>query len=180
MPEGHTLHRIAIEHRRLFLCQVVRASSPQGRFADGAALLDGRMLTGVEAYGKHLFHRFEGLGDRLHVHLGLYGTFVSGVTPAPEPRGALRLRMIADGHYVDLRGPTRCELLTAGERTALLARLGPDPLRPSADPEPARQRIVRSKTAIGALLMDQAVLAGSGITKTDPSTQYHDAGLRVY
>ena len=162
MPEGHTLHRIAIEHRRLFVGEVIRASSPQGRFAEGAALLDGRVLVGVEAYGKHLFHRFEGLGDRLHVHLGLYGTFVTGATPAPDPRGALRLRMIADGHYVDLRGPTRCELLTAGERTALLARLGPDPLRSSADPEPARQRIVRSKTAIGALLMDQAVLAGVG------------------
>jgi DNA-formamidopyrimidine glycosylase len=162
VPEGHTLHRIALEHRRLFIGQVIRASSPQGRFADGAALLDGRVLTGVEAYGKHLFHRFDGLGDRLHVHLGLYGTFVSGTTPAPDPRGALRLRMIADGHYVDLRGPTRCELLTTGERKALLARLGPDPLRSSADPTPAQQRILRSKTAIGAMLMDQAVLAGVG------------------
>jgi endonuclease VIII len=162
VPEGHTLHRIALEHRRLFVGQVIRASSPQGRFAGGAALLDGRVLSGVEAYGKHLFHRFDGLGDRLHVHLGLYGTFVSGTTPAPDPRGALRLRMIADGHYVDLRGPTRCELLTAGERKALLARLGPDPLRPSADPTPAQQRILRSKTAIGALLMDQTVLAGVG------------------
>src|SRR3954468_4440849 len=162
VPEGHTLHRIALEHRRLLVGQAVRASSPQGRFAEGAALLDGRVLTAVEAYGKHLFHRFDGLSDRLHVHLGLYGTFVSGTTPAPEARGALRLRMIADGHYVDLRGPTRCELLTAAERVALLARLGPDPLRPSADPAPAWQRISRSKTSIGALLMDQAVLAGVG------------------
>jgi DNA-formamidopyrimidine glycosylase len=186
VPEGHTLHRIAIEHRRLMVGQVIRASSPQGRFAAGAALLDGRVLMGVEAYGKHLFHRFEGLGDRLHVHLGLYGTFVSGSVPAPDPRGALRLRMIADGHYVDLRGPTRCELLTAAERRELLARLGPDPLRPSADPEPARQRIVRSKTPIGALLMDQAVLAGvgnvyraevlfrAGIAPTRPGTAMSD------
>lgn len=187
MPEGHTLHRIALEHRRLFVGHVIRASSPQGRFADGAAMLDGRTLIGVEAYGKHLFHRFEGLGGRLHVHLGLYGTFVSAAVPAPDPRGALRLRMIADGHYVDLRGPTRCELQTAGERRELLARLGPDPLRPSADPERARQRIVRSKTAIGALLMDQAVLAGvgnvyraeilfrAGIAPTRPGTAVSDA-----
>src|SRR4051794_41239544 len=54
VPEGHTLHRIALEHRRLLAGQAIRASSPQGRFAAGAALLDGRVLTGVDAYGKHL------------------------------------------------------------------------------------------------------------------------------
>ena len=45
---------------------------------------------------------------------------------------------------------------------ALLARLGPDPLKPRADPQPAWMRLSRSRTAIGALLMDQAVMAGVG------------------
>ena len=162
MPEGHTLHRLAREHRRLFVGRQVSASSPQGRFVEGAALLDGREVTGVEAYGKHLFHRFAGIGERLHVHLGLYGTFVSGATPPPQPRGALRLRLVADGHYADLRGPTRCELMTSAERSALLDRLGPDPLRPAADPERAWRRLGASRAAVGALLMDQSVLAGVG------------------
>jgi endonuclease-8 len=35
-------------------------------------------------------------------------------------------------------------------------------LRPSADPELAWQRIVRARTPIGQLLMDQSVLAGVG------------------
>lgn len=48
------------------------ASSPQGRFPYGAAELDGRSLLGVEAYGKHLHHRFAGHRG-LHVHLGMQG-----------------------------------------------------------------------------------------------------------
>ena len=44
----------------------------------------------------------------------------------------------------------------------MTAALGPDPLRSKTDPTPARERIGRSRVAIGALLMDQQVLAGIG------------------
>ena len=160
MPEGHTIHRLAREHNRLLAGHTVHASSPQGRFAEGAALLDGRTLERTDAYGKHLFHRY---GDVwLHVHLGLYGRFTSGAMPAPEPRGALRLRLTADGHYADLRGPTACEVLLRPEVAAVRARLGPDPLRRDADPDLALARLSRSRVAIGALLMDQSVVAGIG------------------
>ena len=63
---------------------------------------------------------------------------------------------------MDLRGPTACELLTPGEVSALRARLGPDPLRDDADPRAGVRRISRSATPIGALLMDQSVVAGAG------------------
>ncbi|HZB47543.1 MAG TPA: DNA-formamidopyrimidine glycosylase family protein, partial [Mycobacteriales bacterium] len=161
MPEGHTIHRLAREHNRLLVGHQVRASSPQGRFADGAARLDGRVLERTEAYGKHLFHRY---GDDvfLHVHLGLYGKFSTGPLPAPQPRGALRLRLLADGRWVDLRGPTACELMLPPEVAAVRARLGPDPLRRDADPDRAWARLSRSRVAVGALLMDQTVLAGIG------------------
>ncbi len=162
MPEGHTIHRLAREHRELFGGAAVHASSPQGRFEDGAAAISGRVLQRVEPYGKHLLYRFEGLAERLHVHLGLYGKFVPGPLPAPEPRGALRLRLEGREEYADLRGPTACELLLPGEVKALLARLGPDPLKPRADPQQAWSRLSGSRTAVGALLMDQAVLAGVG------------------
>jgi endonuclease-8 len=59
VPEGHTIHRLAARHRALFAGQVVRVASPQGRFAAGAALLDGRTLVDTEAYGKHLLHHFD-------------------------------------------------------------------------------------------------------------------------
>jgi formamidopyrimidine-DNA glycosylase len=161
VPEGHTIHRLAREHRTLLVGKSVRVSSPQGRFAAGAALLDGREVTRVEPYGKHLWYRFDG-SQLLHVHLGLYGKFAGGPLPPPEPRGALRLRITTDEIWLDLRGPTHCDLVTPAERKAVLARLGPDPLRPNADPELAWQRIVRTRTPIGQLLMDQSVLAGVG------------------
>lgn len=74
MPEGHSVHRIALQFRRNFVGDRVSASSPQGRFAAGAAEFDGRAMLAASAVGKQLFLEFE--GDRiLRVHLGLYGAW---------------------------------------------------------------------------------------------------------
>ncbi|WP_067824659.1 Fpg/Nei family DNA glycosylase [Actinomadura kijaniata] len=161
MPEGHTIHRLAAEHRRMFEGRVVRAESPQGRFAEGAALIDGRTLVGAGAAGKHLMLDF-GDDQRLHVHLGIYGKYAFGPPPAPAPTGAVRLRLVGEEGYADLRGPNTCELLEPGEVKRLYDRLGPDPLRPDADPDRAWRAISRSRTSIAALLMDQSVVAGPG------------------
>jgi endonuclease-8 len=161
MPEGHTLHRLARLHQKLFARRPVAVSSPQGRFAESAALLDGQVMTRAEAHGKHLFHRF-GPDLVVHVHLGLYGTFDEGELPAPEPRGQLRMRLAGETHYADLRGPTACELLAAAEVKAIRDRLGPDPLRRDADPERVWKRISRSRAPLATLLMDQTVVAGVG------------------
>jgi endonuclease-8 len=160
MPEGHILHRLAAEHLRLFGGGPVAVSSPQGRFAEGAKLVDGQVLEAAEADGKHLFLGFP--DSWLHIHLGLYGTFSFGPAPAPDPVGLVRLRLANQDHHADLRGPTTCELLTPAEKDAVHARLGPDPLRADADPERAWQRISRSRSTVAALLMDQKVLAGVG------------------
>ncbi|WP_344734853.1 Fpg/Nei family DNA glycosylase [Nocardioides fonticola] len=160
MPEGHTIHRLARRHRRLLHGQVVEVSSPQGRFAEGAAQLDGRRLEGTDAWGKHLFHRYDDWW--LHIHLGLFGKFRDGALPAPEPRGALRLRLVGERSWVELRGPTACELMVDAERDALLSRLGPDPLRKDADVEAFLARVARSRAPIATLLMDQKVIAGVG------------------
>ena len=56
MPEGHTTHRLAQRHERCYGGSPVAVSSPRGRFATAAAVLDGRVLQRVEALGKHLFH----------------------------------------------------------------------------------------------------------------------------
>jgi endonuclease-8 len=161
LPEGHTIHRLARDHTALLVGRTVSAASPQGRFAGGAEVLSGRVVERVDPYGKHLFYVFEG-DVLLHVHLGLYGTWITGRGPAPEPKGALRLRLVAGDAWLDLRGPTACELHTPQDRDRVLARLGPDPLRKDADPAPAWAKVARSRTAIGALLMDQSVLAGVG------------------
>ena len=162
MPEGHTLHRLARDFRGWFGGgQVLRLTSPQGRFAESAALLDGCALERTDAHGKHLFLGFPA---RLwvHVHLGLYGKFVVDARPAPNPVGALRLRIEGEARYADLRGATVCELIGPAEKAVIHARLGADPLRRDAHPERSWTRITASRTPVGTLLMDQTVLAGVG------------------
>jgi endonuclease-8 len=161
VPEGHTIHRAARDQRPMLAGRVLAVASPQGRFAAGAASLDGQACRAIEAYGKHLLYDFE--GERtLHVHLGLFGSFRSAVQPAPAPRGAVRARLQSATHAVDIVGPNRCEVLDPAARAALLARIGPDVLRADADPARAATRISASRTAIGLLLMDQSVIAGIG------------------
>ncbi|MXP22543.1 Fpg/Nei family DNA glycosylase [Gordonia sp. HNM0687] len=169
MPEGHTLHRLARRQQRVFGGAPVRVSSPQGRFVEGAADVDGMVFAKAEAWGKHLIQHFRPVGTTartgrrmIHVHLGLYGSFTEAPAPLPPPVGQVRLRI--EGHQVgtDLRGPTACELFTAADLDDLIARLGPDPLRRDVDPARMLAAIARSRRPIGALLMDQKVIAGIG------------------
>ena len=74
MPEGHSVHRIARQFARHFLDQPVAVSSPQGRFAADAALLDGHRIVAARAVGKQMFLEFDN-GLFLRVHLGLYGAW---------------------------------------------------------------------------------------------------------
>ncbi|MGH3796537.1 MAG: Fpg/Nei family DNA glycosylase [Pseudonocardiaceae bacterium] len=161
MPEGHTVHRLALRHQRYYAGSPVAVSSPQGRFASAAEVLDGRVLERAEADGKHLFHVY-GPDLVVHVHLGLYGTFTEATLPVEAPRGQVRMRLVGSTHWTDLRGPAACELFTDVEMDAVGARLGPDPLRRDADPDRAWQRISRSRAPLATLLMDQSVLAGVG------------------
>ncbi|TDQ53722.1 Fpg/Nei family DNA glycosylase [Actinorugispora endophytica] len=189
MPEGHMLHRLANHFAEFYGGRRLRVSSPQGRFAEGAARIDGRVMAEAEAYGKHLFLGF-GHGEWLRIHLGLYGALTFGDadgeyglampreavpgasrTPArdadgffaaPPPVGAVRVRLVAADSWVDLRGPSACEVLDEAGKRAVQDRLGPDPLRADADPERAWRTVGRSRSTIAALLMRQDVIAGVG------------------
>ncbi len=189
MPEGHTIHRIAKDHSPVLTGRPVTVTSPQGRFANDAALVDGVVLDRIEAYGKHLFHFWDN-GLVGHVHLGLFGKFRVSLGPeAPEPVGMVRMRLSTDAGTIDLAGPTDCSIGTADDRDAIVARLGPDPLRRDARPQVAMDRIRKSKQPIGQLLLDQRVLAGvgnvfraealfvNGIHPGRPGTQLDDAEL---
>ena len=74
MPEGHSVHRIARQFERNIVGREVAASSPQGRFAEGAAVIDGREAVEVRAVGKQMFLAFDG-DVWLRVHLGMYGAW---------------------------------------------------------------------------------------------------------
>lgn len=192
MPEGHSVHRLARQFQDVFGGSALRVSSPQGRFAAGAALLDGHTMLEAKAHGKQLFLRF-GNGLYLHVHLGLYGAWDFGgdetfrgassigaprrigeresaatgdavtYTGPPDPVGAVRVRLVSDHGWADLRGASTCAAISAAEADAARAKLGPDPLHLlPADRGEFIARLLRRKTAVGLLLMDQSVLAGVG------------------
>jgi endonuclease-8 len=55
-----------------------------------------------------------------------------------------------------------CEVLDVSQVDEVVARLGPDPLRSDAEPTWPWKRIVKSRRPIGALLMDQTIIAGVG------------------
>ena len=157
MPEGNEIHRWAERHNTALAGKKLRVESPNGRFADAAAL-DNQKLQRVLAKGKHLGYVF-GKDRILHVHLGRYGDWTEGQMPLAEPKGALRLRMWPAGakprkdavtpnkrhgwyssddgtsslasddiDWLELRGAAACELWTDAEWQALLDRLGPDAL----------------------------------------------------
>lgn len=172
MPEGHTIHRLARRQRADLQGHVISASSPQGTgdapvraslaAARAAQELDGRRLERIDAYGKHLLQRYEG-DLTLHVHLGLFGRFVRRPHPdTTPPRATCRLRVDAGDVAWDLSGAVASTLLEPPEEDALLARLGPDPLRSDADPAKFAAALSRRRISIAAALMDQSVLAGVG------------------
>ena len=74
MPEGHSVHRIARQFDANFVGTAVEVTSPQGRFAQGAALLNGRQMLAARAVGKQMFLEFE-QQHWLRVHLGIYGAW---------------------------------------------------------------------------------------------------------
>lgn len=162
MPEGHTIHRLARDLARDLRGVPVHATSPQGRFADRAARLDGAVLRRAEAYGKQLFLDFAD-GEILSVHLGLIGKFRRHpVGREPSPQTRLRLEPEGAGHAWDLTGPMVCDLVDPEARARTAAAIGPDPLRRDGDAAEFVRRCRRTRAAIGAVLLDQRVIAGIG------------------
>lgn len=160
MPEGHSIRHLATVHSYGFKGTEVRAESPQGRFTDGAAVINNRVMTDTSAHGKHLFLHFD--DDIVHIHLGLYGWVKTRKYKQQKPTDSIRLRMYNAEYISDLSGPTCCEILTTGQMIEKKASLGQDPIHESARPELVWEKIKKSKKTVGQLLMDQAVVAGIG------------------
>jgi endonuclease-8 len=141
MPEGHSVHRIARQFARHFEGVPVTVSSPQGRFAADAALLDGHAIVDARAVGKQMFLEFDH-GLWLRVHLGLYGAwdFAGDITVGGE--GEASLSSI---------GAPRLTRLRMSEQETLRQAQGPD--AETFPPEPIGMVRVRllTPTAVGDL-----------------------------
>ena len=123
MPEGHSVHRIARQFARHFVGKETAVSSPQGRFADGATLLDGHPMIAARAVGKQMFLEFDN-HLTLRIHLGLYGAwdfagdFTADATVASaggrmgqtNQRGTLLDLDAADGSPPSIGAPRRRRL----------------------------------------------------------------------
>lgn len=175
MVEGHQCHRVGHFHRKKLLGLAFEASSPNGRFCEGAAAIDGRPLSRIEIHGKNLFYFFGEKEDEqvcVHFHFGMSGKFsltevdLAGKKESelPETKPTTRLQLFnkKNGYVAHLSAMT----LQYGSVDSLylekIRKLGADPLRLDADAEEAWAKIQGSKKSIGYLLMDQSVIAGVG------------------
>ena len=162
MPEGHVIHRLARDLNARFTGRPLSVTSPQGRFAAEAALVDGHELAHAEAWGKHLFVEFDvpRPDNIIHIHLGLIGHL--RFEGPDDVAGQVRLHVSNGEESANLRGPQWCRLITDEERAAAIAKVGEDPLRGDAEPGAIVDRVRRSRRPIGALLVGQKLYAGVG------------------
>jgi endonuclease-8 len=167
MPEGDTIHRIA---RRIDLALAgheVSASAPNPRspIHRRADELAGRTLAGADAFGKHLLIHLS--GDRVvHSHLGINGRFRVEAGAVPPPRPAPWLLLAGDGRFAVQIGAKILRIVSESRarNDPLLARLGPDPLRPGFELDAAAQRLraMGAGGPVGEALLDQEIVAGIG------------------
>ena len=158
MPEGDAIHRVAGLLQPL-VGQRLEAESPhpRGRATGVARVVDGRVLEGVDARGKHLLLRFEG-GVILRSHLRMSGRWRLERRGAPA-RG-LPWLVLRGGEWEarQWNGP----VLALDRRP--LGRLGPDLLAPETQVADLVRRVRGGESArpIGEALLDQQLVAGIG------------------
>jgi len=170
MVEGHGVHRVAVTHRRALVGKRFAATSPNGRFEQGARAIDGEPLRKIEAIGKNLFYFY---GDAsasnraetnkvVHVHFGMSGRFgVFAADTAPDATANTRLRL--EGHgIVALLSAMTVDLVDESAYFAKKEKLGQDPLREDACPDTLWAKFSKSRKSVGLALMDQGMFAGVG------------------
>jgi endonuclease-8 len=162
LPEGDTIRRLANRIDARFAGQRVQRSVMRDPRLSGHDLA-GSVLLGADAYGKHLFVRFD--DDRtLHAHLLMTGSFEVG-RASTEPEWRRRVELwLEDGRLTGVAVPLIGIIPAAGERE-ITDQLGPDLCSPSGPPSVAdvRARLVRHPdVALTGALLDQRNAAGWG------------------
>ena len=162
MPEGDALRRLAGRINERFAGQcVLRSVTRDPRLA--TVDFSGRVLVDADAYGKHLFVRFDD-GRTLHAHLLLTGSFEVG-RASQEPAWKRRVELwLERGRLTGVAVPLLDVITTVDEHTITDA-LGPDLCCPAGPPDidHVTARLVRAPDApLAAALLDQRNVAGFG------------------
>eukprot|EP00873_Tetraselmis_striata_P021370 jgi/Tetstr1/441634/TSEL_029860.t1 len=166
MVEGHQCHRVAHHHRKILQGMRFQATSPNGRFTEGAKAIDGKPLEKIEVVGKNLFYFFGSSATDttvLHFHFGMSGAFKTYDLPGREPTPTTRLQLVnQEAKLMAHLSAMTVQHGGIGLYEEKFASLGPDPLREDADKERFWSKVVNTKKPIGLLLMDQSCIAGVG------------------
>src|SRR5688572_29606009 len=167
MPEGDSIHRLAVRLRPLLVGRTVTAFEAHTIADADAKTVIGHEVVDVEARGKNLLIRFDD-GRALHIHLRMLGRlfverprsrFYRPITSRPQ------LRLAVDGAaIVGRRIPVLRLLKDGGEaRAPDLTQLGPDLLAEELDVAEAVRRLRQEeKRPIGEALLLQRAISGIG------------------
>ncbi len=165
MPEGDSVHKLAVELRRRLLGAIledVRLRRLQ------AGSLRGARITGVSARGKHLFLDTD-TGLSLRSHLGMYGSW-HGYRPGEpwrKPERQADILLVTDRGLFVCFNAREAEILSRGgfRYRDARQRLGPDLVadQPEGERIAARARELLAPDALLAdVLLDQRVACGIG------------------
>jgi endonuclease-8 len=126
--------------------------------------LSGQVVHNVVARGKHLLFRF-GTGRSLHTHFKMEGSWHLYRRGDPWRGPGYEVRAVLETSTrvaVGFRLPV-IELIETAKEDSIVGHLGPDPLQPNWDPDEAVRRFrQRPDEPIGAVVLDQRVIAGPG------------------
>ncbi len=170
MPEGDTIHRAAARIGAALAGRVpeeIRTPHPRHAAEGWPQRLEGRAVRAVDAYGKHLFVRFEG-GMTIHSHLRMGGAWSVHRDGQRWRRAARRAWLVLRGggwEVVQFDGPVLELMRDARTRSdPRLTTLGPDVLGETFDRDDFLARLRRDdpRRGIGDALLDQRILAGIG------------------
>jgi endonuclease VIII len=162
VPEGDTLRRLATRINDRVAGQVVGRSvmrDPRVATVD----LAGRTLSEADAYGKHLFVRFDD-GRTLHAHLMMSGSFEIGrASRRPEWRRRVEL-WLGNGRLTGIDVPV-LDMIATGDEHEITDRLGPDLCAIAGPPDVdaiVTRMMMTPDEPLGGAMLDQRNVAGFG------------------
>jgi len=180
VPEGDTIHKVALRLRPLFVGQRLLEIECELAAVDDW-VLPGREVARIEARGKNLLihcaplvavegkpdpRKPEQLPVAIWTHLGMDGAWRLRTRDTPSPGRRPAIALHTQTHVAACYEPKQLAVL--GPRSLLrhpmLAQLGPDLLDPEADLDEAvsRLRALGQHVELGDAIMRQSAVAGIG------------------
>ncbi|TMC52979.1 MAG: bifunctional DNA-formamidopyrimidine glycosylase/DNA-(apurinic or apyrimidinic site) lyase [Chloroflexi bacterium] len=153
------------------------------RHPEPEVFIDSVVGMRIESVGRRGKYILIGLVEDLFlvVHLGMTGQLRLVDPVAPLENHTHAVLFLDDGKQLRYRDPRRFGRLLLGTQQALLdakkmPRLGPEPIDPEFAADELYRRLHKRRTALKAVLLDQAAIAGVGNIYADESL--HKARLR--